>query len=237
MADKKSDKKGTVLRRGMAEPDWAQTDAQRRAAKPQPFRWDIPRELQPGAPVPTETPAERTARWAKRLRLAVAVIVVFTCLLFIVQSTIQGFDAQGVSMEPTLHNGDRVVINKAAYAQVDFGLLDWAPLIDVSGRWATPSRGDIVVFRSPVDGKELVKRVVGMPGEWVTISSDVIYINGERLDEPYAVGDTTCSFPCNWEVPEGQYFMLGDNRENSLDSREGWSVPLKNIDGKKLFAY
>lgn len=238
MSDKKGEKKATVLRRGMSEHDWAQTEARPEPATPQPFRWEIPRELQPGAPVPKEAPVERTKRWRKRLRLVVAVVIVLAGLLFVLQSSVQGFDAVGVSMEPTLHNGDHVIVNRLAYAQYDFGLLDWAPWIDIGGHWRKPGRGDVVIFRSPVDDKELVKRVIGMPGEWVTISDGAVYINGARLDEPYTDGRTECTDEvCNFHVPEGEYFMLGDNRENSLDSRDGWTVPLGSIDGEKLFAY
>jgi signal peptidase I len=140
-------------------------------------------------------------------------------------------------MEPTLHDGDIVIVNKIAYAQVDLGLLDWAPLIDPSTRVNKPSRGDIVIFKSPTEDKELVKRVVGMPGDFVVITDGRVYINRERLDEPYALGVTECRGPCNWRVPDNHYFVLGDNRENSLDSREGWTVPLEEIDGQKLFAY
>jgi signal peptidase I len=173
-------------------------------------------------------------RW---IRIGVIVVVVIACVLFALQASLQGFDAEGVSMEPALHNGDHLIVNKLAYAQIDFGLLDWAPLIDIHGHWKTPGRGDVVVFKSPKDGKELVKRVVGMPGEWVMVSNDAVYIDGKQLDEPYAQGATRCEDSCLWKVPDGQYFMLGDNRENSLDSREGWTVPLSSIDGEKLFAY
>jgi signal peptidase I len=71
----------------------------------------------------------------------------------------------------------------------------------------------------------------------VTIAGGTVYVDRVPLDEQYLTGTTPCSEVCNWHVPDGQYFVLGDNRDDSLDSREGWFVPLENIDGKKLFSY
>lgn len=238
MANKNDKKKPPVLRRGMGEPDWAKTEATAKPAKRHPYDWGIPRELQPGAPAkPAETPADRSKRLLKWFRIGVATVGALAILLFVAQASLKGFDANGVSMEPTLHNGDHIIVNKLAYSQVDFGLLDWAPLIDQGWRWNKPSRGDVIVFQSPVEDKELIKRVVGLPGDFVVIDDGRVYINSQRLDEPYAVGQTECEGPCNWRVAPGHYFMLGDNRENSLDSREGWTVPIENIDGQKAFTY
>ena len=234
MADDKREK--PVLRRGMAEPDWQATDGPPPASL-DPIRLDVKRDLPPIQAAPQETPAERREKWARRARWGVAGIVTLAALLFILQASLQGFHADGVSMEPTLHNGDHIVVDKLAYPRLDFGLFDWVPLIDVGGRWATPARGDIIVFKSPVEDKELVKRVIGLPGENVAIWNGVVYVNGKRLDEPYAQGKTICDQICSWDVPDGQYFVMGDNRENSADSREGWFVPVDNIDGKKLFSY
>jgi signal peptidase I len=239
MANKSSDKnKAPVLRRGMSEVDWAKTDAPVTPSKKHPYDWGIPRELRPGASTkPAETPAQRSARLTRWFRIAIATVGALAVLLFLVQSSLRGFEADGVSMEPTVLNGDTIIVNKLAYSQADLGLLDWAGPLDPDWRWNRPDRGDIVVFQSPVDDKELVKRVIGLPGEFIVIDDDRVYVDGKRLAEPYAVGDTECEGPCNWRVPAGHYFVLGDNRENSLDSRDGWTVPLDAIDGEKLISY
>jgi signal peptidase I len=220
----------------MAEPDWRASDEQP-TSPDQPFRWNIPRDLRPDQPQPAETPEQRVARLSLRLRAAVAALAIVALGLYVLQASIDWFQANGVSMEPTIHNGDHIFVNKLPYAQVDFGLLDWAPLVDPDGRWSKPARGDIIVFRSPVEDKQLVKRVIGLPGEEVTIAGGTVYVDRVPLDEPYLSGPTPCSEVCNWQVPHGRYFVLGDNRDDSLDSREGWFVPLENIDGKKLFSY
>ncbi len=175
--------------------------------------------------------------WASRVRLGIAVLVAASLTLLALQGSVKGFKADGVSMEPALHDGDHIVVNRLAYAQKDFGLLDWAPLLDPSSRWAEPERGDVIVFRSPVDGRELVKRVIGLPGETVTIDQQFIYINDVIMIDPWAANPTSCAGDCTWSVPDGEYFVLGDNRQDSRDSREGWTVPIGNIAGKKLLTY
>jgi signal peptidase I len=95
------------------------------------------------------------------------------------------------------------------------------------------------VFRSPVDDRELVKRVIGLPGDSISIQGNALYINGIIFADPWGASQTACNDggECAWHVPEGEYFVLGDNREDSRDSREGWTVPIENIDGRKLLAY
>lgn len=239
MANQSNDKKkAPVLRRGMSDVDWGKTAETAAPPKKHPYDWGIPRELQPGAiPKAPVSPDERAARRTRWLRIGIGGVAAVAVLLFLVQATFKGFDADGISMEPTLHDGDRLIVNKLAYSQVDFGLLDWAPLIDPGWRWNKPDRGDIVVFQSPVEDKELVKRIIGVPGDYIVIDDGRVYVNSKRLDEPYASGETDCEGPCNWRVGDNEYFVLGDNRGHSLDSREGWMVTLDAIDGEKLFTY
>jgi signal peptidase I len=175
--------------------------------------------------------------WARRLRVVVALLVLAALTLLAVQGSVRGLTAEGVSMEPTVHNGDRLIVNRLSYAHLDLGLLNWLPLIDIDARWARPGRGDVIIFHSPVEDRDLLKRVVGMPGETVTITDDGVSIDGLQLYEPYAVGRTECAEACEWTVPSDSYFVLGDNRENSLDSRGGWFVPMDNIAGKELLRY
>lgn len=224
----KKDEERVVLRRGMAEHGWRE-EGYHPPARPEPFRWRAPKPFAEPAAVPEV--ALKLHHWGK---YAVTALIITALAVVTFWVGFRGFHADGVSMEPTLNNGDRIIVNKLAYSQLDFGLLDWAPLIDITGRWASPGRRDIIVFTSPADGKELVKRVIGLPGEEVKIEGGAVYIDGTRLDEPYAHGYTYCDPTCVWVVPDGYYFVLGDNRENSRDSREGWMVSISAIDGKKL---
>ena len=156
-------------------------------------------------------------------------------------------------MKPTILEGDRIYVNKLAYdLKVPF------TTFHVS-KWDDPARGDIVVFRSPADGKRLVKRVVGLPGDVISMDRNRLSINGEALKyeatvlpaapDPGAVYRYEClpghghrvqflpsqSFISSFRtitVPEGSYLMLGDNRDNSADSRVFGFVPRQNILGR-----
>jgi signal peptidase I len=134
--------------------------------------------------------------------LAVAVLAAFLIRSF----AIEPFFIPSGSMEPTLQVGDRVLVNKLSY--------------DVH----SVHRGDIVVFKKPANDfspgvKDLIKRVVGLPGETISAHGGFVYIDGRELNEPWLPkGETTGSFPPVF-VPKGDYFMMGDNRGDSADSR------------------
>jgi signal peptidase I len=118
------------------------------------------------------------------------------------------------SMRPALGQGGYYLINKYIYYFV------------------RPQRGDIVIFRGgQYDPEEQVKRIIGLPGETVQVTAGEVYINGRRLDEPYAVGATHPDFGPT-TVEERSYFVLGDTRWVREDSRDFGAVPLKNIVGK-----
>jgi signal peptidase I len=165
--------------------------------------------------------------------LATALFLAFLLVSF------HAFKAEGKSMEPDLHDGDRLIVARILYEEVDFGLLDWLPGYDSSDlRWGSPDRGDVVVFDSPVRDDRLVKRVIGVPGDTIDVRGGHVYLNGKRLNEPYTKGATACLRTCEpLLVPDGRYFVLGDNREDSVDSRQGWTVSRDDITGKVLFAY
>ena len=96
-----------------------------------------------------------------------------------------------------------------------------------------PDRGDIIVFKNPDNTKDtpLIKRVIGLPGEEVTVRSGVVYINGSPLTETYIIKIPRYTLP-KQSVPDSEYFVLGDNRNASRDSHMGWTVPQDNIIGK-----
>ena len=145
--------------------------------------------------------------------IAPVIIILFLFLWF--QAVFQSFVVEGISMEPGLQGGQVILVNKAAY---------W---------FGSPKRGDIVVYRSPLtDNKIIIHRIVAMPEEWVKVNNGIVYIsdNGTggwvKLNEPYAQGDSISYGPA--PVPEGKYFILGDNRDNTRCE----IVPRDNIIGK-----
>jgi signal peptidase I len=126
-------------------------------------------------------------------------------------------------MNPTLASGDYLLVDRTAYSR------------------GAPERGDIVLFHPPDDDDETyVKRIVGLPGETVTIRDDAVLIDGSPLTEPYLTGvKTRCPAPrvpagCSWTVPAGAIFVLGDNRTGSSDSREFGPVPLARVVGEAV---
>ena len=174
--------------------------------------------------------------------------IVFVALMFIFRSAVADWNHVPTgSMKPTILEGDHIFINKMAYdIRVPFTHISLHKLGD-------PKRGDIIIFDSKVSGKRLVKRAIGVPGDIVAMKNNVLYINGEPLDyrdlnpdagdkeeDLFGVrhqirivtgGGYLSSFP-PVQVPEGQYLALGDNRDNSSDSRVIGFIPRKEIVGR-----
>ncbi|MEE8585081.1 MAG: signal peptidase I [Acidobacteriota bacterium] len=141
--------------------------------------------------------------------------------ILIVIFVVQPVKVEGTSMEPKLEDQERIFVNKFIY------------------HFSRIERGDIVVFWYPKDPtKSFIKRVIGAPGERVEIRRGQVYINGERLDEPYVPANflDAASYPPTL-VPEGHFYVLGDHRNSSNDSRNWGSVPSGNIFGKAVFRY
>jgi len=99
-----------------------------------------------------------------------------------------------------------------------------------------PQRGDIIVLRSPQNNSDLIKRIIALPGDTVEIRDNTVFINGTPLVEPYTLEPPNYIVPPQ-EIPTGNYFVLGDNRNNSSDSHRGWTAPRKNIVGKAWITY
>ena len=122
-----------------------------------------------------------------------------------------------ISMLPTIKPGEYIMINRFAYALNQ------------------PKRGDVIVMKSPEAGmQDLVKRVIGLPGDTVRIHEQVVYVNNVALEEPYIPEPVYYEF-FQHVIPDDNYFVLGDNRNHSADSHEGWFLPETNIIGKVLF--
>ena len=166
----------------------------------------------------------KVAKKKSPLREAIETIVWYLVIaLLIIHFVVQSFYIPSSSMEPTLVPGERVLVAKFYY------------------RLTEPQSGDIIVFRYPIDDrKNLIKRVIGLPGEKIKISNGMIYVNGEPLQGDkyvrtyydygfYGEGEKT--------APEDSYFVLGDNSINSDDSRFWGYVPRKNVLGRAFLIY
>jgi signal peptidase I len=142
-------------------------------------------------------------------------------------SAVQGRAVEGPSMQPTYHDGQRLFINRAVYARIDLDHLSrLLPLVDVgSGTrylFHAPRRGEVVVFDPPfAGGDDLIKRVIGVPGDRVQVRDGRVFVNGRALAEPYLLGtDTPCAGRwCDVTLGPDEYFVMGDNRINSSESR------------------
>lgn len=151
------------------------------------------------------------------------IISFMVCLVLLTMVIKNGF-IPSESMQPTLNIGDGVIVNRLSYLS------------------EAPQRGDIIVFKSDeYNGSDLIKRVIGLPGDKIDIRNHHVYVNGCRLIEDYAVGSTEPSLNkvSHFEVPENSVFLLGDNRESSADSR-WWENPYISYDdivGKAVFQY
>jgi signal peptidase I len=186
--------------------------------------------------------------WSVTVRELAETLLLAVLIFLAVRASMQNFRVEGASMEPSLQNGEYLIVNKLAYTQLDLSLFDWLPFFDsgnepVHHLWDSPSRGDVIVFRAPTDPtleRDFIKRIIGVPGDVVRIDHETtrVYVNDELIEESYIQGRTTCQVSCGpWVVPEGSYFVMGDNRQNSSDSRQGWFVPEENIIGKALITY
>lgn len=198
-------------------------------------------------------------RWAVTVRELAETLLLALLIFLSVRASFQNFRVEGVSMNPSLENGEYLIVNKLAYATIDLSTFNWLPFFNAGDHpvrhlWGKPSRGDVIVFRAPTSpNRDFIKRIIGLPGDTVEINSSTgqVFINGAALQERYTQGVTSCSTdPCRWRIPEegspealaqcgsqACYFVLGDNRQNSSDSRQGWLVPEENIIGKALVTY
>jgi signal peptidase I len=186
--------------------------------------------------------AKRSPLWDIVETLVLAIVIFVG-----VRNVVLNFRVDGSSMEPNLHNGEMLIVNRQIYFRMDVNdVFDWLPGIQDNGtdEWYPfhpPQRGDIVVFQPPVMPSEpYIKRIIGLPGEQVSIHNGAVYIDGKRLDEPYLKGPTlgpgiTAEKPV--VVEPGHVFVLGDNRSNSSDSRIFGSIPISSIIGKAWVSY
>lgn len=171
--------------------------------------------------VPEQEPEQQPAPGgARRMILDMLETLILSVVLFLgINAVSARIRVESISMQPNLYAGDFVIVNKLAY------------------KLGASQRGDIIVFRYPPDPTQTpyIKRVIGLPGDQIHIMDGQVSVNGELLIEPYLSIST--SRGGDWEIPENSLFVMGDNRNNSSDSRSWGMVPMENVIGKALVIY
>jgi signal peptidase I len=155
----------------------------------------------------------------KRFMLDLLETLVLAVVLFLVINAVSArVRVDGFSMRPTLEDGEFILVNRLAYKLGD------------------PKRGEIIVFRSPVvPDEDLIKRVIGLPGDEIEVRDGAVYVNDSLMDEPYIAASPIYSG--KWQVVDGFLFVLGDNRNDSSDSHSWGLVPLPNVVGRSILIY
>lgn len=165
------------------------------------------------APV-VETPKPRSNLLREIIETAL-----LTAVIFLLVNTVTGrFRIEGSSMEPNLHDGEYVIIDRVSYVL------------------RKPERGDVVVFVPPTGDKDYIKRIMGLPGDTVEVRNGQVLVNGAVLDEPYLTTTTNYALGPQTIEPD-KYFVLGDNRNNSSDSHSWGTIQSSAIIGRAWFVY
>ena len=173
---------------------------------------------QPETQGQTGSEVESPTDWKRVVLDIFETLVLAVVLYFGINAISVRVRVDGYSMNPTLQNGEYILVNKLAY------------------KTGEPQRGDIVVFVFPMDPQEdLIKRIIGLPGERVAIHDGIVTINGAQINEPYIAAAPL--YDGEWAVSEGQLFVLGDNRNESKDSHQWGLLPLENVVGKAVLIY
>lgn len=166
------------------------------------------------------TATEESESFMDLLRELVETFLLALILFFIVNTLTSRYEVQSISMEPTLHEGQYLIVSKVSY---------W---------FHSPERGDIVVLQPPEGSGSIpyIKRVIGLPGEEVEIYDKRVWVDGTALDEPYINEPPT--YTKNWEeLKDDEYVVLGDNRNNSSDSHAWGTLDRDEVLGKAVFRY
>ncbi len=172
----------------------------------------------PPADSPAEQPPVQAPSRRAHLVREIVETALLTAIIFLLVNAATGrFKIDGSSMEPNLHNDEYVIVDKVTYL---FG---------------KPQRGDVVVFYLEGQPKDYIKRVIGLPGETIEVSNGTVYVDGRPLDEPYLT-PSSVTYPQR-QLGEDEYFVLGDNRGNSSDSRSFGPIRLSNVVGRAWIVY
>ena len=166
---------------------------------------------------PVQKPKSRPG-WVTFLLETVQTIILAVVLYFLIDSVVARVRVENISMEPTLMPGQFILVNKLAVKLNDI------------------QRGDIIVFHFPQNVKEdYIKRIIGLPGDSIVIRANKVYVNNQEITESYISAEP--AYNGTWVVPEGNLFVLGDNRNQSSDSHSWGYVPINLVVGKALVIY
>ncbi len=171
--------------------------------------------------VPQENLEKKTSFWRELVKLAlIAVVIVVPFRLFIAQP----FVVDGASMDPTFKNGQYLIVDELSY------------------HFSHPARGSVLIFKYPLDtSKYFIKRVIGLPGETVKINDGVVMIVNSAHPEGFTLNEPYVAFPKSdsgmYTLTSDQYFVMGDNRAGSADSRLWGPVPSKDIVGRPILRF
>ena len=161
---------------------------------------------------------EQPMDWKRFVLDILETLVLAVVLYFGINAVSARVRVDGFSMRPTLQDGEYILVNKLAY------------------KFTEPMRGDIVVFVFPINPEEdLIKRIIGLPGDTITVQDGLLSINGVAMDEPYI--NAPPAYNGTWQVSEGELFVLGDNRNDSRDSHQWGLLPVENIIGRAVLIY
>lgn len=169
-------------------------------------------------PAVTPAPSEEKMNWGRFVLDIIETLVLAVILFFGINAISARVRVDGSSMRPTLEDGEFVLVSKINY------------------KFGSVERGDIIVFYFPLDPKqELIKRVIGLPGDHIRVGEGKVSVNGQVLNEPYIA--ETPRYSGEWVVPNSQFFVLGDNRNDSSDSHSWGFLPSENVVGKAVVIY
>src|SRR4029453_4876198 len=173
---------------------------------------------QPETQIQPEPVTEQNTNWKRFVLDILETLVLAVVLYFGINAISARVRVDGFSMRPTLQDGEYILVNKLAY------------------KFSEPKRGDIIVFIFPVNPEEdLIKRIIGVPGDTVAVQDGVLTVNGAVVDEPYI--NAPPAYNGSWQVPEGNLFVLGDNRNDSRDSHQWGLLPVENVIGRSVLIY
>jgi signal peptidase I len=169
-------------------------------------------------PAPEAGSPEKSASWVRVVMDLLETILLAAALFLAINALSARVRVDGFSMNPTLKDGEFVLVNRLAY------------------RLGEPERGDIVVFHYPPDpSQDLIKRVIGLPGDNIRIEDGQVWVNETLVAEPYIAASPL--YRGDWRIPAGNLFVLGDNRNDSSDSHSWGMLPLENVIGKAVLVY
>ena len=186
------------------------------------------RPAEPPATSPSESPegtppanGGKTSGWLRTVvEIVVIVAAAFAIALLVQAFLVKPFTIHQVSMRPTLEDGDRILLNRLTY------------------HFRGPARGDIIVLHSPISmNEDLVKRIVGVAGDRLSVAGGKLYVNGVAQDEPYLLEQNFDGEMPETTVPSGEVFVMGDNRNNSGDSRLFGPISTDSIIGSAFVVY